>query len=308
MIATAAARQMKSLLLPLLLGVGLAGGPALAASNPRDALIQAEGQKAARAFSAGDYASALRGYRAIAPLLEQTPERAQELSIVRFNMGRCYDKLGQPRAALAAYQRSLTPALPPTVVVRVQQRMARLRQTAVGAVRTVCPESEARITVEGLPDVGGPCGGILSDLPIGQHQLVASSGAGITRRPVEVRPGALVEVRIVFAPVAPQIPTVMDSVEEAEGPSRAVAWGLTGGAALSLTAGTIFYGMARSAHDDYESQYAAYVADPMSRGPAAEAAISDAYDLTGDRLLTSQILLGTGVALGLASLWWWLGD
>ncbi|MFN3201448.1 MAG: hypothetical protein ACE366_23805 [Bradymonadia bacterium] len=275
---------------------------AAAQTNPRDALIRSEGEKAAAAFSARDYAEALRGYRAIEPLLEDMPERAAELAIIRFNIGRCLDKLSRPRAAVQAYLSSEGPSLPPKVAQRVRDRVQALRRDRLGVVRTVCPQGPAQVTVQGIEQTNLPCGATISDLTPGTYRLVATApDGGIAQAQATVQAGQVSEAEILFAPIA------VAPTPEPES-DRTVAWSLTGGAALSLAAGVVVYGMALSSNDDYEQKYDRYLSDPMNRSPELESEITSAFDTTNSRLNTSRILLGTGGALGLASLWFWLVD
>lgn len=272
------------------------------AITPRERLIQEVGQKAASAFSAGDFAEALQQYQTIEPLLQDTPSRAQELAIIRFNIGRCLDKLGRPRQALLAYLRSETPELPPQAMVRLKRRVGELRRTAVGSVRTACPQGPATVKVDALQMEPSPCGAIIPDLPVGELRLLATEEAGgITRLEVTIRPGRLTEAQILFAPIAPP--------SSAGAPDRTVAWALTGGAAAFTTAGLVFYGLATESNSDYEQKYGDYLRrEPAARTPAQEDSILSAYDRTTSQLSTSRILLGTGGVLALASLYWWLSE
>lgn len=252
-------------------------------------VIRDQGAAANAAFSKGDFATAAKLYEAVEKLLETVEGRDRELAIVRFNLGRCYDELGQKVDALEAYRRSLEGPLSDQLAGPIRERVRELENDALGRILVRCDVPEATVEVVGR-DGREACGHTFIGIAPGPHVVLARGPDGREQRaPAEVVAGTTVEVRV----LAP----------DPDGPINVLAWSLTGGAVLVLAGGVAFNLAAR----DSVSRGNEY--DRLSEGGTAQNFVDardDSYELARTYRAASYVSFGVGAALAAGATWAWI--
>src|SRR5450631_874234 len=99
-----------------------------ARDRARDAFTQGQ-----ELYRAGDFAGALSAFK--------SAEDARPSPVTQYNIGRCYERLGQPAEAVAAYERYLAEAPDAPDHDAVVEHVAELR-------RQVPPEGHLKVSVE----------------------------------------------------------------------------------------------------------------------------------------------------------------
>lgn len=297
----------------IMLAAALTGFTPAAAQTDQDAaraaIIREDGARAREAFAGGDFDTAAKLYTSIEISLQALEGRERELSIVQFNLGRCYDELGRAAQAIQAYERSITGPLDAALRQRIQDRIDALRAGALGRLEVKCDVDGARVSIKGRAE-SGACGRIFAGLNPGAYVVVGRHPDGRkAQSTVEVVAGESATVTL-FVPGTMADP---DPGRETPGGSDTlsyVAWGLTGGAALSLAIGG---GYTLAALDRIEAKEAAEArARPLPEGDPVremEAAAADAaYNAALDRIDTSYIFYGLGGALAAGAVAVWIID
>lgn len=274
----------------LALILALATPPASAqAAEEVYTVIRDQGAAANAAFSKGDFATAAKLYESVEKLLETVDGRDKELAIVRFNLGRCYDELGQKVDALEAYRRSLEGPLGAQLTGPIRERVRELESDALGRILVRCDLPEATVEVVGIGE-RERCGHTFTGIAPGPHVVLARGPDGREQRaPAEVVAGATVEVRV----LAP----------DPDGPVNVLAWSLTGGAALVLVGGLAFNIGARAAVEDGNRF------DELSNGGTDQNFVDardESYDQARTYRTASYIMFGVGAGLAAGAAWAWI--
>ncbi len=280
---------------PLALALALAAPPVTAsATDEVYTVIREQGAAANTAFSQGDFATAAQLYEAVEKLLQTVEGRDKELAIVRFNLGRCYDELGQKVDALEAYRRSLTGPLAAQLADPIRERVRELESAALGRILVLCDVQGATVALVGGDEQAG-CNHTFTGVAPGPHVILARSPDGREQRaPAEVVKGATVEVRVL--------------TPEPEGPVNVLAWSLTGGAALSFAGWLGLYLGAEAAVEDGVRFGNLATRDDGTFDQKFLDAQKESYDQAETLATASYVALGLGVALAAGATWAWLAD
>lgn len=266
------------------------------ASDEVYTVIRDQGAAANAAFSAGDYQNAARLYESVEGLLQTVEGRDKELAIVRFNLGRCYDELGQSVQALEAYRRSLEGPLDAQLADPIRERVRALESEALGRIVVRCAAPGEGTTVE-IVGQGAreACGHMFAGLAPGPHVVLARTPDGREQRlPAEVVAGATSEVTV-------RAPETDDGVD-------VLAWSLTGGAVLVLGGGLALNLAGFDALDEADA-LTAQIDEATGQEKQDLIAERDAAD---DRARTygaaSYALFAVGGLLAAGATWAWLAD
>jgi tetratricopeptide (TPR) repeat protein len=172
----------------VVVGLLLTTQPEEARDRARDAFAQGQ-----ELYRAGDYASALSAF--------QTAELAQPSPAAQYNIGRCYERLGQPAAAVAAFERYLAEAPDAPDHQAVTEHTAELRrQVPPEAHLTVAVEPPgAQVTVDESPPEPAPVDKLV---PAGRHVVLAElAGHSPARRDVELAAGGSLQLELTLRPL-----------------------------------------------------------------------------------------------------------
>lgn len=302
----------------IMLAATLVGLAPAAAQSDRDSaraeIIREDGARAREAFAAGDFATAAKLYTSIEVSLQALEGRERELSIVQFNLGRCYDELGQATEAIEAYERSITGPLDASLRQRIQGRIDTLRAGALGRLEVECDVEGARVSIKGRAETGS-CGRIFAGLDPGAYVVVARHPDGrVAQTTVEVVAGKSAKVAL-FAPGTMTEPEPASSAKGGDDTLTYVAWGLTGTAVISLAVGGGYTLAALDRIDAQEAAQSELNALVMRNDPseatqraAAEESLLAANSAARDRVETSYIFYGVGGALAAGAIAVWLID
>lgn len=283
--------RIASIAIAFSLLVGLA--PPTASANETEEIytvIRNKGAAANDAFSAGDFETASREYAAVEGLLETIDGRKKELAIVRFNLGRCFDELGQPVKAIEAYRRSITGPIDPKLAGPIKERIATLEAESMGTIIVNCEVPDAQIRVAGH-DTEGPCGYRFVIAP-GPHVVVGTTPGGVEQRAgVEVVSGRVHQVAL-FAP-------------EPAGSINIPAWSLSAGALAALGVGIAFNIDARDSIEEGSRLEALYL---ENEDPATREAMIEADDEAESKAAVSYVLFGVGGALAAGAVYFFIAE
>ncbi len=267
-----------ALLVALLLALGGTGAGA-AEPGPARAAARKHFERGTTLYQEGRYAEAAAAFEAAYQTLAN--------GVVLYNLGQCYEKLGQIQRAIGYYREYLRTVPNAEDRPLVESLIARLE-------KRYAEESRPQVTVSSEPvgarlRVDGEARGVTpwSDrLEVGPHQLeVTHEGYQPLRRDVELRPGEPLELQLMLTPLPGG-----GGVKEGHlvgRPRRRVWTWVAAGAAGVATAGAVTLGLlARS--DSRE-----LLARPHERAEAQRL-----HDSALGRARASNILTGTaGVAL-----------
>ncbi len=277
--------------------------PAGAADPEAEAQVQTLGKRAVERFAAGDHVAALQAFRDAESWLAKLPERRPELAIVRFNIGRCLQKLDRPEEALEAY-RSVSKADFKGKIEVLEARIATLKATIFGSIEVAC--ADASVQIRGV-DGTQPCGGRWPEIKPGRYQLVASFEGGDTATVwSDVVAGEVARVEL-ERPVPAPAPVVV--VEEPPPPppppSRVLEWTLTAGAGGLLVGGAVTHLLALRALEDEQTLYDEWSEghDPFVANEAQTAA-NEARVLA----ISTYVLYGLGAAAAVGAAVTWSAD
>jgi tetratricopeptide (TPR) repeat protein len=174
--------------LAVAVGVLLATQAEDARDRAREAFAQGQ-----ELYRTGDYAGALSAF--------QSAEAAQPSPAAEYNIGRCYERLGHPAEAVAAYERYLAAVPDAPDHDALSEHVASLR-------REVPPEAHLTVSVEppgatvAVDEAPGEPAPLEKVLPPGRHVVVAElSGHTPARRDVELVPGGSLQLELTLKPV-----------------------------------------------------------------------------------------------------------
>lgn len=206
-------------LLVALIVLGLA---APAARGDEENLEEAKAHfKAASAyFTQGDYEKALEEFKASA--------RYSSRPGLLFNIGRCYERIGDAAHAVDYYRRYLA-ALPDAEDRGEVEASLALLERRVGRLEIRSTVPGARLTLDGAPLDGGAD---RLTLTVGMHVVTAAREGYLTRSvSVQVRPG-----EVAAAVVDPVLPLAGASEPARARPGRSSRWKLWLGLGLGAAA------------------------------------------------------------------------
>jgi tetratricopeptide (TPR) repeat protein len=172
-----------------------------ARDRARDAFTQGQ-----ELYRAGDFAGALAAF--------QQAEEAAPSPAAEYNIGRCYERLGQPAAAVTAYERYLAqaPAAPDYDAVAARVVELRRQIPAQGRLTVSVEPGGATVSVDQTPPEPAPLDKLL---PAGHHLVVAQlTGYTSIERDVELLAGGSLQLELSLRPLEPEV--------EARAPEAAV--------------------------------------------------------------------------------------
>ena len=290
----------------------LAVAPPLAA-QPADDTIRLR-KASAELFAAGRYELAAQALR---QLYEVEPN-----PLIRFNIARCYEELGQAEPAVAAWDDYLRVARDEARMARARSSLATLEATTYGRLRVDCAPAEALVDVAGVGR--GTCGFTRTRVAPGTYVVrVAAPAYAPQELELTVVAGDLAQGAVELQPAVPEPPPVPVPTTPAPTPERpresptpsATPGRLTtgplvaGGAALAAgVVGAVAWYLAAGEIDRIEDAHERY------RGagePAAAAEARDDVEAARDEASTYRVAAYGLVGLALAGLaasgtWWWL--
>jgi len=199
-------------------------------------------------FKDKDFEGALDSLQRAEPLVVDTTV----LPLVRFNIARCYEELGLPIEALAAYRRYLETG---EGVERRQKRahasIKALRSRYVGRLVVNCAPKDAEVRLVGSEKKREGCPADFGDI-LAQEYSIDVSKAGYTsqQRTAVVVPAQATRIRIALPREKPK--TALDSatsidaqiVVERETSSPHLHWWLWGSAGITAVSGAVFHSLA----------------------------------------------------------------
>jgi tetratricopeptide (TPR) repeat protein len=228
-------RTASPVLLALLLA--LSGTQALAANAADRATARRAFERGSRLYQQARYAEAAAAF--------EEAYRAVPNAVVLYNLGQCYERLGELEKALNSYREYLR------LVPKAEDREA---------VQTLIASLEGRLEAVKRPRVtlsSEPSGALVSldgqergstpwsePVEAGTHQLsLALKGYQPLRRELEVRPGEPLQLHLVLAPT-PVVTPAPAPVATAQPSSRGRTWTwVAAGAAGAAAAGAVTLGL-----------------------------------------------------------------
>lgn len=233
-------------------------------------------------FRDKDYAGALKELERAEPLLEGS----DILPLVRFNIARCHEELGQPARAVRAYQRYLTLSEEADRRRdRAREAIQKLEPQAVGTLRIECAQPGTLLRIEGLDQPSRPCPVKIEGVLGGQYPASAvADGFMESRKTIEVQPGRATVFRFDLTPVVKPVTEVQTTTRSTEGRS-ALPWIVIGAGAGAAATGVIFHAMAIDSLDELNNTH--------ESAPGYDSLQSE-YE--GQRL-TTYVTYGVGAAL-----------
>ncbi|AKJ03453.1 tetratricopeptide repeat protein [Archangium gephyra] len=266
-----------ALLVALLLALG---GPGASAAEPGPARAAARRhfERGTTLYKEGRYAEAAAAFEAAYETLAN--------GVVLYNLGQCYEKLGELQRAIGYYRDYLRMVpnaedrpLVESLIARLEKRYEEERRPQV----SVSSEpAGARVQVDGEARGVTPWS---DKLEVGPHRLeVTHEGYQPLRRDVQLRPGEPLELQLMLTPLSKR--EVAGELRPGQPRRRVWTW-VAAGAAGVATAGAVTLGLlARS--DSRE-----LLARPHERAEAQRL-----HDSALGRARASNLLTGTaGVAL-----------
>lgn len=176
--------------LAVAVGLLLTAQPEEARERAREAFAQGE-----ELYRAGDYAGALAAF--------EKAESTQPSPAAQYNIGRCYERLGKPAEAVAAYERYLAGAPDAADHQAVTEHTAELRQQlpAQGSLTVAVEPPGAAVRVDEAPAEPAP---VEKLLPAGHHVVLAELGGySPARRDVELSAGGSLRLELTLRPLEP---------------------------------------------------------------------------------------------------------
>jgi tetratricopeptide (TPR) repeat protein len=146
-------------------------------------------------YRTGDYAGALAAF--------QNAQETQPSPAAEYNIGRCYERLGQLPEAVAAYERYLAAAPEAPDQAALGEHVAELRRQMPAEARlSVSVEpSGATVSVDQASAEPAP---VEKRLPPGHHVVLAElAGHTAARRDVELLAGGSLQLELTLRPVEP---------------------------------------------------------------------------------------------------------
>jgi len=180
--------------LAVAVGLLLSTQPEEARDRAREAFSQGQ-----ELYRTGDFAGALAAF--------QTAEATQPSPAAEYNIGRCYERLGQLPEAVAAYERYLAAAPLAQDHEAVAEHVAKLRGDIPpeGRLSVSVEPTGAQVTVDQSPPEPAPVDKLLS---AGHHVVLAErSGFASSVRDVELAPGGSLQLELTLKPLEPALDT-----------------------------------------------------------------------------------------------------
>ncbi len=247
--------------------------------------------RAGRAFSAKDYETALGALRNAEPLAEAAED--QSLPLIRFNIARCLEELGQLKQALAAYQRYNELPDESHRKQRAWEAMKALRERVYATLSIVCSPPGSLIEISGVTQGAVSCPWQSDQVLPGAYAVkISHPGYESKIETIDVSAGQPYTVQVTLKSLAPP-PTAVEFVQTP--PPNLWPW-MTMGAGLAISASGGFFTL--SAIDNRR--------DAERLPPGAERdALQDDFEFNRT---FSYVMYGTGTALIIGGFIWWLLD
>ncbi|MEM7675097.1 MAG: PEGA domain-containing protein [Myxococcota bacterium] len=260
----------------------------------KEALIQRAQtlvNEASRAFGAKDYGRALGALREA----ETLAFRAEDPSLprIRFNVARCLEELQQWDEALAAYERYNELPDASHRKQRAWSAMQTLRGRVYATLSVVCSPPGSLVEIAGMTKGAVGCPWQNDQIRPGVYAVkVSHPGYESTVRTIEVRAGKAFNVEATLKPLAPPPSAVAFSPQR---PVNYLPWVTMGAGMIVEASGGFFTSRAIDNRDEIETLPPGDV-----RGELQD-------DFTFNRNF-SYAMYGTGAALAVGGLVWWLLD
>ncbi len=267
------------------------------------AQITSIGDRAAAAYEAGDYQSALALYQQSFALLSDLPERRGELGVATFLIASCLEKLERYAESLEGFRRAGALPLPEALRERVARKIEELQVTLRGRIEVRCEWPYARLRVGDGPEQ--PCTEALV-LDAGRYVVVATQPDGsTTRHEVEVFPRSATSL------VIPRRGATLAEVSPAPPPvDRTWIWATTIGAATLVVGGVAALGVGRAELASADQSFSRANDETLSNAVRLQARDETlAADRRADRAtIAGWTAGGLGVALGVVAVFLWIDD
>lgn len=262
-----------------------------------------------RLYAAGRFDLALDAYLRALPLAE--PRGRSDA--LHWNIGRCYEALGQEAAALAEFRALAGSGSSPAIRQRARERSAEISARSPGRIRVTCAETEGvRLHLLGeFGDVGAPrtCPTTWERVSPGLRRVVAQvDGQPVRSFEVQLSPGA--EARVVFdlpeplsaGPVGSASPAVSHTTSVVAKPAP-WKWVAAGAVVATFTGATAALLASRSEGDAADAAWRRYDAASTPEEARHERSATRAHETRARELQTGAwIAYGVGsVGLGLTA-------
>ena len=297
------------------------GWPSVARAGDED--IARFGTVAREQFEAGRYEAALNAYVALESLLSGGDRPALERAAARCSIARCEEELGRDLDAIESYEECIGPELPEAMRAGFAQRLETLLRTRVGELEVQCKPASARVTItrRGTAPLGPmPCGNRWARLLPGSYAVEARDANGqVATTSVVVAGGKVHQVSIhimpapvpvpVRQPASPRVQVREDVPIPLPSRGRPLAWIATGGAAVALVGGGVFFALAQGDLDAGDEAHQRYLeTDNAAEGARLAADVRASDDSAKTNAAVSYTLLGLGAVAGGVATWLWLRD
>ncbi len=278
--------------------MALLAGPATAvaqAPTPDDQptqlrRAQALVNEASAAFRSKDYLAALKALRAAEPLAEKADDPA--LPQIRFNIARCLEQLGRPAEAMAAYDRYNELPDASHRKQRAFEAMRQLRGQVFGTLSVACSPTGSLVEIAGITKGAASCPWQSQEVKPGAYAVkISHPGYESKIETIDIEAGKSFKVEATLKSLAPPPSLVVD----AGPPPNLWPWMTMGAGLVVAASGGYFTLTAASDRDD---------AQQLPPGDDRQALVDD---FETNRTL-SYVMYGTGAAIVVGGIVWWLLD
>lgn len=201
-------------------------------------------------FREGRFAEALAELQQAEPLVDGTEVHP----LVRFNIARCHEELGQLPDAVRAYERylELTDANAKRRA-RAATAVAQLTPQAQGGLAIECVAPGARVTIGTLLPDGAPCPVEIKGVFAGQYAVtVTADGFAPETRQLRVKAGEVARVRVESARIEPTPTTAVVAPVKETSSNDIWGWVLIGGGVASAVTGGILHAAAEAPCENFD--------------------------------------------------------
>lgn len=222
-----------------------------AADGTRLAKAQTYLDLATKLYRAGDYRGALAELRRAEPLAAHEPV----LPMIRFNIARCHEKLGEDADAVEAYEHYLEVGEDSSRQARARQMVEQLAPIAFGRVDVTCGPDGAAVEIAMLTEGAVPCPLALDRVRPGTYPVEFTREDHMpAMRTLVVERGATAALVVALEPLA--APLAVEGVETPPPVSRYGPWperSLWSGVGFGVVGG-IFHGLTALERDRLERE------------------------------------------------------